>query len=75
MGFFNRGYETIKVVGSLTPMLGRNVEEKKAEKIASMERQGYQLISCTGRQICGEGFIGGLMGNSTIEYTLVFKKP
>ena len=56
-------------------MLGRNVEEKKAEKIASMERQGYQLISCTGRQIRGEGFIGGLMGDSTIEYTPVFKKP
>jgi len=80
MGLFNifgsnSKYTTVKVVGSLNPILGKNVDQKKAEKIAEMAEQGYRLVSSTGRQLGGGGgFLGGFMGNDTIEYTLTFVK-
>ncbi|MDE5602062.1 MAG: hypothetical protein K2J16_06150 [Clostridia bacterium] len=76
MGLFNSKYTTVKVSGSLTPILGKNVEQKKAEKIAEMESQGYTLVSCTGlKHNGGGGFITGFMGGNIVEYTLVFEKP
>lgn len=76
MGIKSRGrFTTVKVSGSLSPIIGKNVEQKKMEKIAEMEQQGYTLVSSTGKQLSGEGFLGGFMGGNGIEYTLVFEKP
>jgi len=77
MGLFgNSGYTTVKVVGSLRPMFGKNVDQKKVEKIDEMERQGYELVSCTAKQLGGGGgFLGGFLSDgNTIEYTMVFRK-
>lgn len=77
LGMGSRGrFTTVKVSGSLSPIIGKNVEQKKAEKIAEMESQGYTLVSCTGKQLGGGGgFLDGFMGGNSIEYTLVFQKP
>lgn len=74
-GFGKSGFKTVKVSGSISPMFGKNVEQKKMEMIEEMENQGYTLVSCTGRQMdYGGGILGGLMGSDHLEYTLVFKK-
>lgn len=68
-GLFGGGnYVTVKVKGALNPIIGKNVEEKKFEKIEEMERQGYVLVGCTGQDVSG-GFIV-----DCIEYTLVFRR-
>ncbi len=76
MGLFKSNFVTVKVRGSLRPTFGKNVEEKKMEKIEEMEDQGYTLVNSTGQQLdYGNGLLGGLFGDKMIEYTLVFRKP